>query len=466
MKKIAIIYGALRSGVYKKAVEMLSQFLLDYTYEYPVCLAYDPEADYSMYRCIYIGTREDNAYIAASGMEAQLQPQGYHIKVVSGTVTIEGADDVGLLYGCIDFYNKYIMKFEFPHDDAYYRINFFEKDLPDFEYSSAPAVKNRGIWTWGHVIYDYRGFIDNMVKLKMNTLIMWNDFVPINGKEIVDYAHTYGVKIIWGFPWCWDTNCAQFDLETVFEFSGEIFEKYEREYAALGGDGIYFQSFTELNQERIGGILIAEAVTEFVNRTSALFYEKYPDIELQFGLHADSVKNRLEYLKKVDPRMRIVWENCGAFPFSYIPADVKNFDQTVDFVDKIAVLRGEDDHFGVVTKGFTKLLWPEFEHLTGPVNIGTASEYMKRDRIIRKSRVWKYLQAYWLTNADKAYEMVQAMAARKDGDLDITALVEDGMFEENIMYPVALYSEMLWDCGADIKTMMSEVALRNYVTFA
>ena len=62
--------------------------------------------------------------------------------------------------------------------------------------------------------------------------------------------------------------------------------------------------------------------------------------------------------------------------------------------------------------------------------------------------------------------MVQAMATRKGCDLDITALVEDGMFEENIMYPVALYSEMLWDCGADIKTMMSEVALRNYVTFA
>ena len=91
---------------------------------------------------------------------------------------------------------------------------------------------------------------------------------------------------------------------------------------------------------------------------------------------------------------------------------------------------------------------------------------MNRDRIIRKSRIWKYLQAYWLTNADKAYEMVQAMVARKGGNLDITALVEDGMFEENIMYPVALYSEMLWDFSADIKTMMSEVALRNYVSFA
>ena len=58
------------------------------------------------------------------------------------------------------------------------------------------------------------------------------------------------------------------------------------------------------------------------------------------------------------------------------------------------------------------------------------------------------------------------MASGKNGDLYITALVEDGMFEENVMYPVALYSQMLWDCNEDLQTMMSEVALRSYVTFA
>lgn len=44
-----------------------------------------------------------------------------------------------------------------------------ESPLPDFELNSRPAVKNRGIWTWGHVIYDYRSFIDNMVMLKLST---------------------------------------------------------------------------------------------------------------------------------------------------------------------------------------------------------------------------------------------------------------------------------------------------------
>ena len=58
------------------------------------------------------------------------------------------------------------------------------------------------------------------------------------------------------------------------------------------------------------------------------------------------------------------------------------------------------------------------------------------------------------------------MARQKNGELMLTALVEDGMFEENIMYPVALYAEMLWDAEADLDTLMSEVALRAYVEFA
>jgi hypothetical protein len=91
---------------------------------------------------------------------------------------------------------------------------------------------------------------------------------------------------------------------------------------------------------------------------------------------------------------------------------------------------------------------------------------MKENRIERKRRIWRYIQAGWLTNADKACEMVQEMCRLKDREFCVFALVEDGMFEENIMYPVALYSEMLWDCHSDIKSMMREVALRSYVCFA
>ena len=62
--------------------------------------------------------------------------------------------------------------------------------------------------------------------------------------------------------------------------------------------------------------------------------------------------------------------------------------------------------------------------------------------------------------------MTKTMVNAKNGDLYITPLVEDGMFEENIMYPVALMSEFMWDNKTGIKEMMTEVALRSYVDFA
>ena len=100
------------------------------------------------------------------------------------------------------------------------------------------------------------------------------------------------------------------------------------------------------------------------------------------------------------------------------------------------------------------------------MSIGGASKAFKADRVARKRRDWKYIQACWLSNAEKAHEAVRAMAEIKHGDLYITPLVEDGMFEENIMYPVALFSEMLWDTDTPTSEMMTRVALRNYVDFA
>ena len=465
VKKTAIIYGEYATGIQKKAVEVLSSFILEYTFEYPVCFRYGDAPDLSGFRCIYIGTKENNGYIAQNSTAALRHAEEYHIRVHCDSAIIEGSDDAGVLYGCVDFYNRFIVKSEELNADHCW-INPFDKEWQDFEATSHPAIRQRGIWTWGHVIYDWKGFVDNLVKLKLNTVVVWNDHPPVNAADMVAYAHACNVKVIWGYAWFWDTHCAEIDIEAAYASSAAILEQYEREYLPLGGDGIYFQSFTELHTETIGGKLIAEAVTEFVNKTAAGFFEKYPDIELQFGLHATSVKERLSYIANVDPRVRIVWEDCGAFPFSYLPNDVQTFDDTCDFVNRIAVLRGNDDRFGAVTKGLTKLDWSQFEHVQGPVFIGGGSDRFKENRIIRKRRIWRYLQAYWLTNADKAYEMTRLMQKRKDGDLYITALIEDGMFEEKIMYPAALYAEMLWDCSSDIRQIMSQVALRSYVEFA
>lgn len=213
-------------------------------------------------------------------------------------------------------------------------------------------------------------------------------------------------------------------------------------------------------------MIIAKAAAAFVNRTSAVFYKKYPHLEIQFGLHATSVRDRLEFIKTVDPRIRIVWENCGAFPFSYVPTPPCELERTKAFIKDVAALRGKSDRFGVVTKGLTKLDWTEFLHAGGSMCIGVSSKAVKKDRIERKRRIWRYIQACWLTHSDDAYELVREMRDLKDGDLSIFALVEDGMFEENIMFPIALYSEMLWDCDTDLDSLIKNVALREYISFA
>ena len=467
MKKLAIVYGRHKGRLQETALSSLTATLLEYTMDYPACLTYEDGLDTNGLRCIYIGTKESNPYIRQHSPFNLTEPESYGILVENDTVLIEGCDDAGVLYGALDFYHKYVVEIEHPHNDNTYWRNPFEKEtLPPFSYTSAPCVRERGLWTWGHVIYDYKGYLDNMMRLKMNRVIIWNDFAPVNARDIVEYAHDRGIRVIWGFSWLWDVNCNQFDLNALEGASEQILATYERQYANIGGDGIYFQTFTELSKEHIGGVLIAKAAAELVNRTAAMFYEKYPNLELQFGLHATSVKDRLEFIAQVDPRIRIVWENCGAFPFAYIPRQVEHFDETKAFVNKIAHLRGSDDRFGAVTKGLVKLDWLTFEHPTAPQCIGVSSRLVQEDRIVRKARIWRYIQAYWLSYAEKALEMVREMYLAKKGDLLLCALVEDGMFERNIMYPVALYAEMLWDCNADIGELQTRVALRSYVAFA
>ena len=467
MRKTAIIYGQMKNDIQKRAVEELSKILLDYTLEYPVCVQYGDDINTEDLCLIYIGTKENNGYIMNNSKADVVLPEAYSIEVYDNTVIIEGFDDAGVLYGVLDLYNRYIVKFEHPDNDKYW-VNIWEMDkLPPFKYTSAPSVKERGLWTWGHVIYDYRDYLHNMMKLKMNSVIIWNDFMPTNARDIVDYAHSCNIKLYWGFSWLWDTNFEGLSIgELSFRESEKIFQKYENEYAEIGGDGIYFQTFTEYDRDNLGGVIIADAATKFVNRTAELFYKKYPNLEILFGLHARSVKNRLSFIREVDPRIRIVWEDCGAFPFSYIPTDIEDFENTTEFVRNISCLRGDDDRFGVVTKGLVKLDWCQFKHLKGPQCIGVSSTLMKKNRVERKSRIWRYIQAGWLSNADKAQQMVQEMHRLKSRELSVFALVEDGMFEENIMYPVALYSEILWNCEEDIKEIIKNVALRSYVCFA
>ena len=466
MKKIIIVYGDELSVLQRRAIEQITTFCQECTNEYPVCYKYDEKFDTTDARVIYVGTKANNPRVAELSCATLTKAEEYYIEVKGDVIVIDGFDDAGVLYGAIDFYHQYIVRYV--HHDA--RPGYFDMfawdDWLDFKRQSAPAVLDRGLWTWGHVIYDYKKYFEHMMLLKMNRVVIWNDFVPFNADEIVEYAHSCNIKVFWGFSWLWDTACNRVDPSKLDGKDKEILAKFDREYANVKGDGIYFQTFTELTEDNINGVVVANAATDFVNKTAKLFYEKYPDIQIEFGLHATSVKDRLPSIAQVDPRIKIVWEDCGAFPFDYLASKIDTFDETKNLVGNIANLRGEDDRFGVVTKGITNLDWNEFRHLAGRQNIGVSSQKMRRELVVKRRNIWKYVQACWIANADKALEMVREMRCLKNGKLSVDALVEDGIFEETVMYPVALYAEMLWDNETDLKTMEKFVALRSYVTFA
>ena len=303
-----------------------------------------------------------------------------------------------------------------------------------------------GIWTWGHVIYDYKGFFNNMKKLGMNSVIIWNDIVPINATEVLNFAHSLGIKVILGFAWDWVDGCTDnvkcIDSETTQRLCDEVVNTFKKEYADISPDGIYFQSFTELGTDKIGGICIAEAVTDFVNRTAAKIYEISPNIEILFGLHATSVKNHLDCIKKTDPRIRIIWEDCGAFPFAYDPLKVDDFEETKKFVDAALSLRGKDEKSGFIIKGMTTLDWSKFEYHAEPYYIGEKYVEFIKNRLIEKQKAWEKFTDGWEKNSSFCREIINRIKSAKP-DIYIYGLIEDGMFEAEIPKPARLLSEFV-----------------------
>lgn len=386
-------------------------------------------------------------------------------------IVISGGGESALLYGVIDFLNKYLGDIIHKNADIWDNEHFdscFLKQLPEWKYSLYPKIKNRAIWSWGHVIYDYRAFFDAMVTLKLNQIVIWNDVVPLNAKDIIEYAHSRGIKVIWGFAWGWGTSCEKilnkYDTSALSVLKSQVIEKYLAEYSDLDSDGIYFQSFTELNTDSVNGKCVADLVVELVNDIASDIFKIDPNIELQFGLHATSVKKHLDTIAGVDERIRIVWEDCGAFPFNYYPDRVDDFECTLDFTKRIRTLRGEAERFGAVIKGMTKLDWGKFEHFDSEYILGERTNGYLHARLQHKNKLWKILQGDWLQNAEY-YKRVVKIIAEQGNDVVIEGLVEDGILERQISMPVALYAEILWDLESNINELIGRVAKYPCVNF-
>ncbi len=404
--------------------------------------------------------------------EAGLSREEYEIVIQregdEQTVSITASNEIGLLYGVSDFVNIHMPEAACSHTwmNPYYFINPLVEGFAPRVIRSSPKVKRRGLWTWGYVIYDYRGYLENMARLKLNEIVIWNDFVPLNAEKIVSYAHSLGIRVIWGYAWGWDNH---FDIDLsdtamLKRMSDQAVKRFRQEYMELPGDGIYFQSFTETTEEICSGRIIAKVVVEWVNEICDRILSIRPNIELQFGLHATSVRHQLNYIAQVDPRVRIVWEDCGAFPYAYLPENVANFEETLTFTSQMLRARHVCAS-GVVTKGMICLDWTDFIHRSKAERIGEANEEQIAKRLPMAMRIMRSVQSYWMANGRKLLETVRQIM-HEDTECQILALLEDGLFEKHIWLPAAMFAQALWDCDMEFEKLLIQTAQRPDVTLA
>ncbi len=463
-----IIYSDF-SGMERKAVEFLNKeagklIIRDEgVYRIHVLPINKEQGQLPEQNAIVVGRYSESALIRNFVSDSEIPENGYLIKTVKNPKTpecsliiITASDGRNIFYGAVTLIDKFIPAHAPSHGGRRVADLFFDEPIAEYTYSAAHKIRTRGIFAWGHPINDYRSFIENMARQGLNQIILWNDFKPLNANDIVNYAHEFGIQLLWGFSWGWIDGCRNIqsiDEEHINTIKAQVLEIFERDYAGLG-DGIYFQSFTERVDTEIGGKNIAETVTDLVNSTAGELLKRYPELHIQFGLHASSVRNDLDAIARVDERIEILWEDGGAFPYDYQlkTCNEQDFLKALDFTEKIIKLRGKNAKTGLVIKGFATLDWTAglFVHQRGPFILGeNAAEITEHDKKVRRA-MWRDFSADWLKYGDHARRFTEKVYEWTDGNVTLS---QAGTFDGGIYLPNAIASEIFADpsrCYGDI----------------
>lgn len=454
------------AGVQETAVNELQRLLQEYL---PYVIRVSPacaEVALDQDHLVLIGTSHSHPHIRElvehEMVAAPVHSEGYTVACLASPwgserklLVITGADDVGVLYGVQDFAARVLYTQLRPAKWSEMRSAL--DGIAPFSFSEFPRISYRGIWTWGYVIYDYRRFIDQMARLRLNTLTIWNDCPPHNTRQILDYAHARGVQVVFGFHWGWGVPGLSLDnREDRCRIRDLVVATYREQYADLGLDGIYFQTLTEHHQTEIGGQSVAAAACALVNETAEALFDLSPDLSIQFGLHATSILDRYMDLAALDPRVMITWEDAGVLPYSYQPQidptlagldpqhPLASLEKTVDYSRKLATFR-PGTPFALVPKGWTALRWvDEFEH-HGPFVLGEREwGFIERRRLETQPR-WDAVDSLWLIHFPHAARFYREMLNCQPPSMLVTGLIEDGVIELGIPVSVSLFAQTLWN---------------------
>ncbi|MDD4849111.1 MAG: hypothetical protein PHO10_00260 [Gemmiger sp.] len=456
------------TGPEQRAVEWVYSLLAQYVPYILVCEKAQAGPDTGDYNLILMGTYASNPILAKVVDESEIPEQGYLVRVGQSpfaankqVVILAGKEPAAVYYAASEWMNCYLPAAHLTGGHEPYFQALWENPLRPYEHATSPACRVRGIWTWGHCIYNIENFAKTMAGLRLNEVTLWNDYAPLNLAQAVECFHSYGIRVILGYSWGWGETVNVASEEELTHWKQRAAQIYATEYADVKADGIYTQLFTETTEDTLCGVPIADAVVHWVNTISEELQNQNPGLYIQFGLHATSVKNRLAPLQQVRPNVDIIWEDCGAFPYAYLPGETDGLKETLQLTDAVCALR-PGCGCGAILKGQICLNWSRFEHQKGPFIMGCRSAESQKKCFQQVKELWRYVQSEWIQNGEACREVIARFAAQ-DGKL--YALVEDGLLEAGAWLPTALYAQMLWQPGRPFSEQLAAVCRRADVIF-
>ncbi len=410
---------------------------------------------------IVIGRLSQNATLRKCLKVEDVPQGGYFVKTMheSGrnVVLLAGDTPEAVLWAVFDFLDVIAPTLEAKMSGMHgrYAGTFFRGGkIPAFECRRTPQTPVRSVFSWGHVVDDYRASFREMARARFNRAILWNDQLVVNAREVVECARSWGVRVYWGFSWGWTLSGNDGKDLDFGKLADDIVDEWRRKWKPMGGDGIYFQSFTETDKREIGGRSIPEAVTELVNAVSARIHAEAPDVDIVFGLHSNSMKREgaEEAIAKVDPSLEILWENCGGFPFW--EAEGKESSPDVAFCDRILAL---NPSVGLAWKAQLRIDWGNYVPPAGPFVLGCAGERLRdRDRSVTAPRQWSFDED-WILNGANAHEFVRHVRAGKRPPKEFNAVAE---YNPPYSFATHCQAELFWNSDDDWEEIAKRARLR------
>lgn len=405
---------------------------------------------------ILIGCPSSHAGLRALLKSDDVPRGGYFIGTFSesgtNTIAVAGDSPREVLWAAFDFADTGIREIEAAYLDANdlaagtvkpWQV-FAADALPAFAKRCAPETEVRSAFSWGHVIDDCGRYFRELARLRFTRVILWNEFPPVNAAEVVREAHEWGLELYWGFAWGWTADmCASAETGDIPKLVDSIVAEWRTTWRPLGGDGIYFQTFTEQNRETIDGRSIASLAVETVNGAVRRIRAEAPGLDIVFGLHANSVKQRLGEIEKTDKGVEILWENCGGFPFNE-----SRFDPDTAFVD--ALLETERP-VGLVWKAQPRQDWSCWKHPAGPSVLGAAGDpTLRRDRALVREASVSHDEA-WYRHGRKAYELLRHVRGGAHPPKELNAVAE---YNPPFRFSTVVQAELFWSTADDWETVL------------